>query len=353
MRLLLIGAGHTHLYLLRHAGRLHAAGIDVTLVAPPIFRYSGAVTAVATGALPVDAGRIDVAAVAQSASVRHVIGVVRELDAGARRAVTDDGTELDFDVVSLNVGSTTNTHGLRTGDEVVAVKPVAVLEGMAGRLASAEAVTIVGAGASGLELAGQLALDGTRRVTVIDQAMPPGGGMPVRPWVWARGLLEHRGVTFLMGEGVRHLDAGTIATTAGRVLRHDLAILATGLRAHPVVAQWGVGDDRGVPVRASLQHPDHDHVHAVGDCAHFLPRPLPYLGVYGVRQGPVLLASLLSRARGERLPVYTPQRRALQIVDLGGQQGVAMRGRVWWHGRTAWRLKRWIDERWLAAHRPG
>jgi len=352
MRLLLVGAGHTHLHLLRHSARLREAGIDVTLVAPPIFRYSGAVTAVATGALSVEAGRIDVAALARSEWTRHVPGVVRTLDIRARGAVVDDGTDIDFDVVSLNVGSTTDTRGLQAGGQVIAVKPVEVLEGLSDRLADVEAVTIVGAGASGLELAGQLARGGARRVTVVDQSLPPVGGMPARPWMWARRLLEGRGVTFVMGEGVRTQDAATTVTTTGRVVVHDLAILATGLRAHPVISDWGLGDRHGVPVRATLQHRDHDHVFAVGDCAHFLPRPLPYLGVFGVRQGPVLLASMLARARGLPLPTFTPQRDALQILDLGGQQGLAMRGRWWWHGRAPWRLKRWIDERWLAAYRP-
>jgi NADH dehydrogenase FAD-containing subunit len=113
----------------------------------------------------------------------------------------------------------------------------------------------------------------------------------------------------------------------------------------------GLGDARGVPVTATLQHPDHADVHAVGDCARFLPQPLPRIGVHGVRQGPVLLASLLARARGAELPSYEPQREALAVLDLGDGVGLAVRGRWWWQGRAALLLKRWIDRRWLRQYR--
>jgi NADH dehydrogenase FAD-containing subunit len=106
-----------------------------------------------------------------------------------------------------------------------------------------------------------------------------------------------------------------------------------------------------VPVSATLQHEDHDEIYAAGDCAQFLPAPLPRIGVHGVRQGPILHASLLARLRKGPLPVYEPQRQALSILDLGGGVGLATRGRWWWYGASALRLKRYIDQRWLKTYR--
>lgn len=129
---------------------------------------------------------------------------------------------------------------------------------------------------------------------------------------------------------------------------HDVALLATGLVAPPLLGRLGLGDERGAPVRETLQH--RDHVYAVGDCARFLPRPLPRIGVHGVRQAPVLLESLVARRRGGRLPAYEPPRRALSVLDLGDGVGLAVCGPLWWQGRSALWLKRRIDSRWLARY---
>ena len=131
---------------------------------------------------------------------------------------------------------------------------------------------------------------------------------------------------------------------------HDVALLAAGLTAPPLLAELGLGDARGVPVRETLQHRDRDDMYAAGDCAYFLPDALPRIGVHGVRQGPVLLRSLLARTKGKPLPVYKPQRRALSILDLGDGVGLAVRGRWWWFGAGALRLKRYIDGHWLRGY---
>ncbi len=136
----------------------------------------------------------------------------------------------------------------------------------------------------------------------------------------------------------------------GAAMSHDLAVLAVGLTAPPLLAELGLGDGRGVPVRATLRHVDRDEIYAVGDCARFLPVSLPRIGVHGVRQGPVLLQSLLARLRGEPLPVYEPRRRALSILDLGDTVGLAVWGRWWWYGAGSLRLKRYLDRRWLGIY---
>ena len=137
----------------------------------------------------------------------------------------------------------------------------------------------------------------------------------------------------------------------GRTISHDLALVAAGLRAPELLAAIGLGDERGVPVRATLQHQDRDEIYAAGDCAHFLPEPLARIGVHGVRQGPVLHASLMARVGEGPLPEYQPPRTTLAILDLGGGVGLAVRGRWWVFGRAALRLKRFIDRRWLKIYR--
>ncbi len=108
-----------------------------------------------------------------------------------------------------------------------------------------------------------------------------------------------------------------------------------------------------MPVRATLQHVDHDDVYAVGDCARFTPRPLPRIGVHGVRQAPVLLAALEARGRGEdaaraRLRPRGASSRCSTSAPVSRSPPAA---RWWWGGRAALRLKRRIDRRWIESYR--
>ncbi|MGV3564656.1 MAG: NAD(P)/FAD-dependent oxidoreductase [Nocardioides sp.] len=365
--LLLVGAGHAHLHLLDRAADL-APHYDVVLVAPHWFHYSGTASAVATGDLPASTGRIDVAALAARRGVRHVVGRLVDLDVAARTARCEDGTELSFDLVSLNLGSVVPplppapaaappplvevraqraTRPSAPTPHVVPVKPLTALPALGAAARRGERVTVVGGGSSALELAAHAAAAGAR-VTLVAQTfgaeLPPGARRRLRR------VLAPRGVEVREGRAAREVGDGEVRLDDGASLPHDLVVLATGLAAPPEVARWGLGDERGIPVTATLTHPDHPHVLATGDCARFLPRDLPRVGVHGARQGPVLRAGLLARARGGQPPAYDPPARWLSVLDLGGGRALAVRGRWWWEGRAALRLKRRIDRRWLSGY---
>ncbi|MEX2532799.1 MAG: hypothetical protein WD360_02405, partial [Nitriliruptoraceae bacterium] len=68
-RLVLVGAGHAHLHLINRAATLRQAGIDVTLVAPRWFQYSGLATGVAAGLISASLATIDVAKLAARQNV--------------------------------------------------------------------------------------------------------------------------------------------------------------------------------------------------------------------------------------------------------------------------------------------
>lgn len=351
--LLLVGAGHAHLYVVQHAAELVAAGYQVHLLAPRYFDYSGVASATAAGTLPVGDGRIDVRALAQRCGVQLHEGTLTSLDLQSRDALTSHGNHVSYDVLSLNIGSVVAPAGMDVDPSVLRVKPLSGLAELDGRLRAARPpgttveVTVVGGGASGLELAAHLAVRPGVQVQVVESGPAVGAGLPEGARRRVRRLLAARGVVVQTGCAARRVGARLLVCEDGTEVAHDVALLAAGLTAPPLLADLGLGDERGVPVRATLQHVERDEVYAAGDCALFVPGPLPRIGVHGVRQGPVLQRSLLARVSGEPLGTYQPQRRALSILDLGGGTGLAVWGRFWWYGATALRLKRRIDRRWL------
>ncbi len=351
-RLLLIGSGHAHLHVMKRASKLAAAGYQLQLVAPRHFDYSGLASATAAGAVPSSAGRIDVRALATASGGEFHEGILVGLDAEARIATTSAGTQLRYDVMSLNIGSVVATAGMDVHPTVLKVKPLSGLRDLDLRLKALGSVgarvTVVGGGASGLELAAHLAVRrDVAQVRLMEAGPRVGADLPQGARTRIERLLEERGVAVSTGSRPRVVGEHHVVADDGRQLAHDVAVLATGLTGPPLLEALGLGDDQGVPVRPTLQHVDRDEIYAVGDCAHFLAGALPRIGVHGVRQGPVLQRSLLARVAGSELPVYEPQRQALAILDLGEGVGLAARGRWWWYGAGPLRLKRGIDRRWL------
>lgn len=353
--LLLVGAGHAHLHLVRNAADLLAAGYRVQLLAPRFFDYSGVASATAAGALADDVGRIDVRHLAAASGTEFHEDTLAACDLDERVAVTSRGKRIAYDVLSLNIGSVVAPAGIQVDPAVLRVKPLSDLAELDARLhhsnPAGATVTVVGGGASGLELAAHLAVrPDVAYIQLVESGTTVGSDLPDGARRRIERLLTQRGVRIHTGLVVNNLGERELVGDGGTHLAHDVALLAVGLTTPPLVSDLGLGDGRGIPVRATLQHVDHDEIYAAGDCAHFLPNPLAQIGVHGVRQGPVLLQSLLARARGEGLPSYTPQPRALSILDLGGGVGLAVYGNRWWFGAAALRLKRYIDRRWLKSY---
>ena len=355
--LLLVGAGHAHLHLVRHAARLARAGYRTTLVAPAWFDYSGAASGIAAGGRDPGDGRIDVATLARVGLVEHRQGLVTSVDLAARTATSDDGTVVEWDLVSFNIGSVADVPPVTTSvAAAIGVKPLSALTELRERLAHplpgrGHHVTVIGAGASGIELAAHLAArDDTDRVLLLEQGSRIGGFLPPRAARRLVGLLEQRGVRIVTEASPVRVDEDAVLLHDGTRVPHDIVVVATGLRPPPLATRSPLGGRDGISVRATLQHRDHDDVYAAGDCADFLPMSLPRIGVHGVRQGPVLLKALEARADGAPAPVYRPQEQALSILDLGGGKALAVRGRWWWLGRASLALKRRIDRRWIATY---
>ena len=274
--LLLVGAGHAHLYVVKRAAELAAAGYRIHLLAPRFFDYSGVASATAAGALPRDAGRIDVRALVGDSGVEFHEDALASLDQEARIAVTSTGAHLSYDVLSLNIGSVAATAGMQVHPTVLKVKPLSGLADLDRRLGASHrqgaTVTVVGGGASGAELAAHLAVRrDVVQVSLVEAGPVIGADLPARARTRIERLLARRGVAVRTGCEVREIGERRLVCDDDTEMTHDVALLATGLTAPPLLTELGLGDDSGVPVRATLQHVDRDEIYAVGDCALFPP----------------------------------------------------------------------------------
>lgn len=361
-RVVLVGAGHAHLHIAKHAAALQAAGAEVVLVDPGAFWYSAFAAGVLAGQYACKEDALDPQPLIERHGGRHIESAVKSIDIANRTLKFANQDTLDWDVLSLNIGSVVSTAGIRGAEHAFAVKPIRRLCDLRDRLERTQLfgtrlnAVVVGTGPSGCEIACALFGLAMRRgwkpdITILTRdgnmlaEFPPGA----RDWI--RRFFDRRGIRIVQGDAAA-ISPTHVTTAAGDTLESAITILATGLRAPHLTRglDLDAGSD-GLHVNEFLHAPGTPCVFAVGDCATFLPRTLPKLGSVAIRQAPVLLHNIIATLRGEPLKPYTPQSRDLVLLNLGDDTALARWGGFWFAGRTMMRLKTRIDRSFLNNHR--
>jgi NADH dehydrogenase FAD-containing subunit len=362
-QLVAIGAGHAHLHLAKHARELAQHGIHLTLIDPGYFWYSGLATGVLGGMYAAEADQVDPRPLMEPAG-RFVFDRVTNIDRRRRVVTRSDGTSIPFRLLSLNVGSEVNTAGIEGSEHAWPVKPIEGLWRLRNHLEQRLAnngpyrVTVIGGGPTGCEIAANLLALGRRLAAPLhihlftaDEHLlpdaPPGAGK------FMHRMLEDKGATIHLRAPIQTIGPDYVSDKAGSDWSSHLTVLATGLRPPSWLGSLGLplGEEGGVAVGPTLQSTGDPDIFAIGDCAEFSPRALPRLGVFGVRQAPVLLNNVMALANGKPLRDYCPQRRWLSILNLGDGRALAMWGPYYLHGRICMKWKNWLDQRFLKRYR--
>lgn len=353
--LLLLGAGHAHVEVLRRFAMNPAPGLRLTLIArEPQTPYSGMLPALLRGECSFDDAHIDLAPLAAAAGARLILGAAEAIDLAARTVALPARPPIPFDLLSLNLGGVP----LMPPGAGIPVKPIgrflARLAALEATLAPAATLAVVGAGPAGVELALALAvrLKGRVRLVLVGQGGEILPAAPPRARVLARRALARAGVALHLGAAACGFDGARLAFADGTGLPAAAALWASGVGAPGFLAAAGLAvDDLGcVLVGTDLAALSHRFVFAAGDCAALEGAPRPKAGVWAVRAGPVLALALRAAAAGAPRPRWRPQREALAIVSLGDGGAVAWRGRRVVAGVWVQRWKARIDARWMARY---
>jgi pyridine nucleotide-disulfide oxidoreductase family protein len=339
-RILLVGGGHAHLAVLRSLLKEPLQGARFALVSPRAKQiYSGMLPGVIAGHYRRHDAEIDLARLADAAGAEFIEGEVTKLDHERNLAVLHDGSELEYDLLSLNVGSLVE-RSIPGAGFALAAKP---FEPFFDKLKTAKLnrVAIAGAGASGAELAMALRYRGAAVTLYSEQPHPS----PARIERVLRGM----GVDLRPGMAVTGIERGPVVLAGASQQEFDVVILTTGAKPLPWLRGGRLArDERGfVLVGDTLQSVSHPQVFAAGDCATLQSAPVPKSGVYALRQGETLAQSFRCLARGEPALAYRPQRHALLLLSCGRRYAIAQRGAWSAQGRWVWWWKDRIDRAWV------
>lgn len=366
-RLILVGGGHSHLFVLEALARRRLVPAEALLVTPdPRQLYSGMVPGFLAGRYEAADISLDLAAIGRAAGVRLVPGHVVRVDPGARTVALADGATISYDVASIAIGGRPAGIGL-PGVEAFThrLKPV---ERAAECLAALEAaargagpeplqVAIVGGGATGVEVAWAVRarldqLDASRAVVSLyetSHTLVRDRGETVGER--AESVCRELDITLRLNVRVEGAGPGHLVVDGGRAVPADLVFWATGTEAPPLFRDSGLPTDaRGfLSVDDALAVPGCPGLFGAGDAVTPLSAPrTPKAGVYAVRMGPILARNLAAAVEGRgRYRSFRPQDDFLALLNTGDGRALGS-----WRGLTmcnaaALRLKERIDRRFL------
>jgi selenide, water dikinase len=350
--LVLLGAGHAHVEVLRRFAMRREPGVRLTLIGrEPETPYTGMLPGLIRGEYTFDQAHIDLAPLAAGAGARLILAEATAIDLAERHVVVTGRPVVPFDLLSIDVGG----EPAMPSGAGLPVKPIGQfltrLSALEETLRRSARIAVVGGGAGGTELALALARRYREqvRIVLVCDAAEPLASAPSYARSVARTALVDAGVELACGVRAGDWADGRLALSDGSFLEIGTAIWATGVTGPAFLAASGLGCDAAgcVRVDATLRSVSHDFVFAAGDCAAVEGNPRPKAGVWAVRAGAPLAANLRRAARGRTLRRWRPQSDALAIVGLGNDRALAWRNGVAVSGRAVWRWKDWIDRRWM------
>lgn len=360
-RLVLAGGGHAHMMLLANLGDIIAKGHQVTVVQPSDYHYySGMGPGMLSTFYSPDDIRFHTRFVVERQGAEFIRAKATKIDAKNNTLHTDSGEQLAYDTLSCNVGSFvpfTNIEG--DSANIYSAKPIErLLEAQQSIIdfcaSGSISIAVIGGGPAAVELAGNaLHLAKTTGCADIKITLFAGKKMMADFSTSIQDIIRKtftkRGITVDESAYVEKIDDGKIILENGEQHDAEVIFLATGVKPSPLFSVSGLatGPDGGLLVNSYLQSTEQSNIFGGGDCIYHSPDPLAKVGVYAVRENPVLLHNIVASLEGTELKKFDPGGNYLLIFNLGEKNGALQKGPIVWGGKSSFTIKDYIDRKFM------
>jgi NADH dehydrogenase len=370
--LVIVGAGFGGLQAITH---LRGAPLDITLIdqrnhhlfQPLLYQVATAVLAPSEIAWPIRSlmrGR---------AEVSTMLATVTGIDPATHRVILRDGGAVPYDTLILATGARHGyfghndwepfAPGLKTIEDATRLRSKILLAFEAAEQEPNPALraqwltfVIVGAGPTGVELAGTIAdmahdtlppefrsIDTQMtKVVLIEAGARVLPGYPESLSDYARHALEKLGVEVSLNQAVTQIDAHGVVFGERRVASETI-IWAAGVQASPAAEWLAAASDRSgrILVAPDLTVPGHPDIFAIGDTVAIKTadgRPVPGIAPAAKQGGRYVAGVIRARLAGKGAPPPFRYHHDGSLAQIGKNKAVIDFGWIRLRGRIAWWL---------------
>jgi NADH:ubiquinone reductase (H+-translocating) len=362
-RVVVVGMGFAGLATVKGLTR---AGMQVTLVDRNIYStFQPLLYQVATDGLNPSDVAYPLRGFAHRYGARFHHGELAQIDDAAKNVVLRDGEKLDYDHLVLATGVTAAYYGVAGADkhslamytrrDAVALRDqlLAWLERLGGEERGRNlSVTIVGGGATGVELAGTLAelrnialgtaypeIDRSRlQIRLVEQGQSLLASYTSSLREYAHRQLLARHIEVMLGATIHEITADHVVLAGGERLPSDLTVWAAGVTAPDGLSAWGLRQGRGgrVEVGPDLRVDGHERIFAIGDIALTDGEPIAQLAQPAIQMGKFAAEQIARLAAGKPTGRFVYHDRGT-MATIGRRSAVAqLRYGIRLRGTIAW-----------------
>ncbi len=364
-QLVLIGAGHGNLHLVKNASILQQRKYEITLISPTDFNYNGVAPGVLGTRYPDGYGKIHSQCHLDKVGGKKYQNEVTQINVKEKMLALKNKKSIQYDYLSINIGGRVPTNTIPgTSINTFPTMPIENLWQFNKKLQTSikkkpKTITIVviGGGAAGVEVAGNvhhlIKLQGIRpEISLITRGKTLLPQFPTKASLKVLKSFQKREIEVKLECEVKELKENRVILPSKIELPFDLGILATGIRPNKLETQETLQTTNNgeIIVNAYLQSIDHQNIFASGDCSYFEPQPLWKSGFHAINQGPILLRNLVALSKGEKLNEYQPKKRIETALNLGDGTGLLIVGRFSYLGKLSFIIKDYIEKRYIKSN---
>ena len=367
--IVLIGGGHSHALVIRMWAMNPAPGLRLTLISPQVHTpYSGMLPGLVAGHYNFEQTHIDLQKVCAWAGVRFIKAHATKINPEQQTITLDTRPDIEYDICSIDIGSTPNNSISGFDEFAVGVKPISRFyshwqelqnqllqhkQSSKSKTNEPFKVVIIGGGAGGIELITAMQHWSNENNCQAQFTLLSRGKtlLPDAPKALQKQLTNHlsrNNIDYKLGFECQSVDKNQVLGN-NQAIDYDKVFYCTQASAAPWLQSSGLDlNEQGfININDQLQSRSHKNVFAAGDISNQQNHPRPKAGVYAVRMAPILFNNLINSALNKQLKPFKPQSDFLSLLALGGKFALGSRKPFSFSGGWAWALKNHIDVKFM------
>jgi NADH:ubiquinone reductase (H+-translocating) len=344
-------------------------GVKIQLLSDkPHFEYHAALYRVVTGKSPLEVC-IPLDEIFENREVEILVDTVKEVNLADKKLMGQSGSHYRYDILVLALGSEANyfnipgirenAFGFKSITEALKLKRHlhSVCEEISKTESNGSKVqfVVVGAGASGAELSGELAvylkklfkqhnLDSSNfEIRLLDAAPKIFGSMPPKYADKIKNRLDKLGIKLETSAQIVEENVDTLFTKSEEI--HTKTVIWTaGIQTHRVyktISGLELDSKGKVVVEPTLLAKGQDNVFVGGDAA---SAEFSGMAQTAVGHGQTIGENIAAILNGENLKVHEAKK-PYYSIPVGPGWAASMHGNSMYFGRMGWWIRRWLDLR--------
>ena len=360
--LILLGAGHSNIEVLRKFGKKPLYGLRLTIISNSYFStYSGMVPGYLQGIYKWEEINFDLVKLCRVYGHRLIIANITKINTKNKSVYLENRPKINYDFLSINLGIKSDSSKIKGAEKYcLKLKPISSIKRNFDRLFKfnkinkSNNIIIIGAGAAGFEVALALRENFSKigiqkKITLLSKNSSVLNKFNKKAEIIAINTLKKNNVKIkYFAEVIKVTDAYVILKNGEKIFG-KLPILATSNGPLDLLKKSNLPLNRNgsIIIEKNLLVSGNNYVFSSGDIAEIKGHPLPKAGVFAVKQGKILAKNIRRHLLHKRLKNYNSQKSYLSIIGLSYGQALAIKSIFSIKGTLLWYIKKFIDKKFI------